>query len=481
MKTRTRREVLRTGAGAGLALAFSAGCSDEDGADLDEADGGTAQSGAPPDGGATPDTDASPDTDAAPWQAAAEAADSFPMGVRAGSMTAAGFIVASFVEGGNDWTLRVWADTDGEDAPPAWTSPADAVDGYLKVPVDGVEPATWYRYAFFDDAASTRSPWGRVRTAFAEGTRAPLRVAATACTDKDKAPFPPLALMAAGGADVFCHLGDMSYNDGATDLATYRAAWRRSLELPDMRAMLASTGVYQTLDDHEIVDNSELYDLDPAVRAAGVDAFFEVAPLARDAGERIWRSFRWGATAEFFILDCRLERIPEAAQYISPVQMAWLKSALADSPCHFKIVLNSVPIAALPAIWAAEDDRWAGYPAQRDELLDHIVDADVRNVWWLAGDFHLGAVWRVEAEGPRGRMWEILAGPGGSGSSRRQRAAETSPDWYARYYPEATARHSSGRWAATYLDLDPEADTVRVRFVDGESGQTAYDEVLRYG
>ena len=114
-----------------------------------------------------------------------------------------------------------------------------------------------------------------------------------------------------------------------------------------------------------------------------------------------------------FILDCRQERTPSRGEYVSVAQMTWLKSALSSSPCHFKVILNSVPIAQLPDVWLMEDDRWQGYPRQRDELLNFIVDTPIDNVWFLAGDFHIGAVWRVESSGPRQQIWEILCGPGG--------------------------------------------------------------------
>jgi len=29
------------------------------------------------------------------------------------------------------------------------------------------------------------------------------------------------------------------------------------------------------------------------------------------------------------------------------------------------------------------------------ELLDFIVDNNIRNVWWLSGDFHTGSVGRI--------------------------------------------------------------------------------------
>ena len=46
-----------------------------------------------------------------------------------------------------------------------------------------------------------------------------------------------------------------------------------------------------------------------------------------------------------------------------------------------------VPITNMPPpLWGNQNDRWQGYPPQREELLNHIIDADVRNVVFISGD-----------------------------------------------------------------------------------------------
>ena len=76
--------------------------------------------------------------------------------------------------------------------------------------------------------------------------------------------------------------------------------------------------------------------------------------------------------------------------------MTWLKQGLSDSPCVFKVILNSVPITNMPFLFdLGADDSWVGYEAQREEILSHISDG-VTGAVWLAGDFHFGAVTRVE-------------------------------------------------------------------------------------
>ncbi|MFO0003851.1 MAG: alkaline phosphatase D family protein, partial [bacterium] len=118
---------------------------------------------------------------------------------------------------------------------------------------------------------------------------------------------------------------------------------------------------------------------------------------------------------DLFALDCRGER--RDGNYISPEQMAWLKAELSASTARFKVILNSVPITDLSAIFGTTQamDRWQGYPAQREEILAHIRDDAVEGVLWITGDVHYAQIGRVDpAGGPGEDQWEVFCGPGGS-------------------------------------------------------------------
>ena len=401
---------------------------------------------------------------------------SFPYGVQAGAMTSTEVNVWSFTSDSGPVRLVVWPESSSPSAAIV-DAEVDAVEGYIKVRLTDLNAATRYAYAFISDGG-VWSESGLFQTAFAKETVAPVLVGATACTASGRAPFPSLRHLAEQPLDVFCHLGDMSYNDGSTAMESFRRSWAEILTNDEYRALLTSVGSYQTWDDHEVTDNSRLEDLDPGILEIGKRAYFEATPTDEFESGRIWQNYRWGYSVEFFILDCRQERIPDEGQYISPEQMAWLKDALAQSPCHFKVLLNSVPIARLPPIFLMDEDRWQGYPEQRQELLDFISESSIDNVWFLAGDFHMGAVWRVDREGPDSRLLEILCGPGGSSPSRRIALAETDPAAYEVFFDPEQVVYASGAWAATTILFDPEADTVTVRFIDSETAEVAHESVL---
>jgi len=188
-----------------------------------------------------------------------------------------------------------------------------------------------------------------------------------------------------------------------------------------MQDLTSSTSVLATWDDHEVWNNWSPEDSSDATLAIeSLAAFRRTLPQRPGPNDGIWRSTKWGDSVEFFVLDCRSERLN--GDYISSEQMAWLKAGLTASTARFKIILNSVPVTDLSFIPIVgsfkESDRWQGYPAQRQELIE--ACAAVGGVLFVSGDFHVGAATKIDASGdPGAGVTEILAGPGGTSVDSR--------------------------------------------------------------
>lgn len=411
----------------------------------------------------------------------------FPLPLSAGAVTHERALIVGYAAALGRYRLRVWRDA---------TTPGQAhllrdeqvvpEDGYLRYRLEGLAAGHRYRYALFAEEGSqlvARSLIGTLQAALPLGCREAVTIAATACTHRKQAPFVALSRLAQEPVDAICHLGDISYNDGSVTLGQYRQAWRRTLLTQGYRDLFPHAALYATLDDHEVADDSRLYDLPATQRAAARQALFEHVAIPDLGWGRIWNSYRWGESVEFFVLDCRSERRPETREtddpiYISKAQLSWLKVAVPASPCHFKVLLNSVPITAFPPVFVKTEDRWQGYAAQREELLAALDD--VPNVWFLSGDFHIGLVARIEAEGKRRNVWEILTGPGGNDNAL-WKALAASPVYLERAVPKERFPYFGAETAATFLTFDPARDEVRVRFVDAVSGETRYNGVLSQG
>lgn len=476
MKKLPRRDVLKLGAAAVGACALPVGCAPRtdpivltDGVDPADYDGGVE----------VEDT----------FTPAPQDDETFDLGVQAGAV--------------RPNSARLWAHVTGYDAAlsvAVWrpgvedpdlvvvgfegdASPNDG--GYALLNVTGLAPATEYFYAFFKEDGS-RSGLGRIKTAFPPGFLAPLTVGAMTCTNERNAPWRACEKIAAERPDLLLHVGDMSYNDGAFTLEEYRQKWALALSDPGYRAVLPTAGMYNAWDDHEFTNDLNPETVDPDLLRNATQAFYESLPQEPGPEGKLWKSYRWGATVEFFVLDCRTERKPstrdsEDAVYIGEEQMAWLKGALSESPCHFKVLLNSVPATGFTSdFWALRGDRWQGYQAQRQELLDFITDSAIENVWFIAGDFHLGFVTRLEADGPARNMWEIACGPTGNLGNPLALLVddpEVGPD----VFPPSMFRYARGAIAATMLTFDPLRNTVRVRFIDAEDDEVLFDEYLQWG
>ena len=419
-------------------------------------------------------------------EAIPEQASRYPLGLQSGGMRGDRALFWTHMDRDVPQTLKVWREspTPGQVVMVYDAEATSIGDNYFKQEVTGLAPATWYSYAFFAPDLTSRSPVGRVRTAFEPGRLEVITLAATSCTNSFYAPFESLTLMAEADIDLFTQLGDMSYNDDAETLDEYRAVWAETLRDDGYQALLGRAGAYFTWDDHEVTNNWDPETINAGRLNAAKRAYFETLAVDQGPDDRVWASYLWGDTAEFIVLDARGERRPSTRSsddpiYLGEEQMAWLKERLSTSPAHFKIVLNSVPITNMPILWISEGDRWEGYRQQRQELLDHITLGDIRNVWFLAGDFHTGFISHVEPGGPARRIREIAVGPGGNGPNPLAVGADIGIPSREDVFPANQFVYgASNTEVATTLTFDPFTNTVHARFVDAINGDVLFDGTL---
>jgi hypothetical protein len=101
----------------------------------------------------------------------------------------------------------------------------------------------------------------------------------------------------------------------------------------------------------------------------------------------VYHTFSVGRV-KFIVIDTRAEQFRAIPQIISPHQMAWLKNELNDFASWGLVVL----VSSQPWIGGAEpgvSQAWNGYPAQREELANHIATIGVNNMIFIAGDAHM--------------------------------------------------------------------------------------------
>jgi alkaline phosphatase D len=245
----------------------------------------------------------------------------------------------------------------------------------------------------------------------------------------------------------FPGIGDPDVNwQAAAELAeVFNAHWRYNRADEQFRSFLASVPMYAQWDDHEVINDFgapwQTYAPQPDragyanVVAAGRKSFFDYHPFdptttrEADGTRRIYRSYRWGAHVELFILDARSYRSSNtdddsaAKTMLGGAQLEWLKTGLSASDATWKIVSNDVPLAVPTGSRADEFGRDAFASGEGDtgfetELLDLVryMDAqDVHNVVFVATDVHSAAQLRYErdydGDGDNLLFHELIAGP----------------------------------------------------------------------
>ena len=235
------------------------------------------------------------------------------------------------------------------------------------------------------------------------------------------------------------HAGDQIYFD--LDIPQrqpvaeeYRRSYRQTwLEDPDARDFLATCPQYMILDDHEIADSFEnpeggsdelLKQRDAALRA--YRQYVQTRQPASRTPGALYYEFQYGS-AFFFVLDTRTERHRGQKRMISEVQrdvfLAWLRAHAKD----LAFVVSSVPFVAQvkapgPRPAGADDDKdgerrdkWSAdeFRAQRDEIIEAILDAGMRQLVFLTGDMHCGyhATMRIGPPAERVVIHELAGGP----------------------------------------------------------------------
>jgi alkaline phosphatase D len=182
----------------------------------------------------------------------------------------------------------------------------------------------------------------------------------------------------------------------------------------------------------------------PNLVEAGRDALFHYSPMERHSTEpdRIYRSFRWGADLELFMLDARSYRsFNDLADHagnektlLGREQIEWLKRGLTESTATWKVVSSDVPLS-VPTGSNAHlygRDAWAnglapdyssqtGFERELMDLMTYLDTENIRNLVFLATDVHfaMSIRYRIDADGDGDLLifHEFLSGPVNAGCS----------------------------------------------------------------
>lgn len=320
------------------------------------------------------------------------------------------------------------------------TATTDSTKDYtVKVDATGLQPDTWYYYIFRYEGKN--SLIGRTKT-LPTGNNARIRMAVVSCASMGAGNYFNAYLGIARRNDIqaVIHLGDYIYeyaagtalgtgvtiqpNHEITTLADYRQRYNTFHLDPYLRRLHQQYPFYTTWDDHETANNSwwgGAENHSPGSegdwqqrKAWAKQANFEWLPKREQApGDyTIYRTFHIGDLADLILLDTRLEARSEQVgvtdvsglqdtnrTLLGTTQMQWFKNELSHSTARWKIVGQQVMIAPLKVFGVILNaDQWDGYQADRNRVINHVLNNNIENVVFLTGDIH--SSWASDVPGP---------------------------------------------------------------------------------
>ncbi len=274
-------------------------------------------------------------------------------------------------------------------------------DGVARMRVDGLSPATRYRYAVEVDGRADRSRGrGRLST-FPEGPASfTLAVASCARTGSDGVVFDAIRRL-----DPLLYLmtGDLHYrNIASRDPDDFLGAYSQVLTAPAQAALYRSVPVDYVWDDHDYGPNDA--DAASPSRAAARRAYRQAVPsppLPAGPGGAIYHAFTVGRV-RVVVTDTRSERTADTM--LGTAQREWLLSELSRAGEHALVLWVN------PGPWIDGEgpgiDTWGGYAAERRLIAEAIAAHGVRNLVMVSGDAHMVAI-------DDGTNSDYAPGPGG--------------------------------------------------------------------
>ena len=237
----------------------------------------------------------------------------------------------------------------------------------------------------------------------------------------------------------------------------YRAKYRENRADRALQHLLADVPLYAIWDNHEVRNDFAGETVDRTLYGSGRQAFLEYMPLARPhvpaeapcAAAPLFRVFHWGSAVQIIVLDerscrsadvaevCRHDPLPTlpldlrrlfglldppppdclaalfdpARTMLGALQMEAFKKALLERTATFTFVINQVPIQQF---WGSPYDRWEGYAAERQHLLEFIRDHHIEHVIFLTTDTHANLINDVFIDrfaAPAPVAYEFVTGP----------------------------------------------------------------------
>lgn len=309
-------------------------------------------------------------------------------------------------------------------------------DYTVKFDVDSLSPDTYYYYEF--SGLGSQSVRGRTKTT-PIGSVDSLRFAVVSCANLEAGYFNVYDVISQrNDVDAVLMLGDYiyEYEEGGygqdPNLDRVFDPAHETITQDDYRMRYSVYHMDKSLqklhqnypwicvwDDHESANNSYTDGAENHNSGEGLwsdrkldaqKAYFEWLPIRPKAQNNyeIYRKFEYGNLLDLFMVDTRLHGRDEQGvnesdpnrTMLGTDQYQWLTNELSTSSAQWKVLGNQVIFAPITVFGIPiNGDAWDGYPAERDNVIQHINTNNVENFTVITGDVHTSWAFNLEDNG----------------------------------------------------------------------------------
>ncbi|HEX6368859.1 MAG TPA: alkaline phosphatase D family protein [Longimicrobium sp.] len=260
-------------------------------------------------------------------------------------------------------------------------------------------------------AGACMEPRPDSRPAAAQG---PLtRIAFGSCSDETR-PQPLWMPILNQRPGLWIWLGDNVYAD-TDDMGAMRQAYDNGKANPGYQALLSTTPVIGTWDDHDygLNDGGREWRMKAAAQQLLLDFLDEPADSPRRRREGVYASYTYGPPGrqvKVILLDTRYHRDPRdtvrfTGDVLGEAQWAWLERELRGSTAQVHLIGSSIQV--VPEEHRFE--KWANFPAARERLFRLIGQTRAPGVVFLSGDRHIAEISRVDGTAAGYPLYDVTS------------------------------------------------------------------------
>lgn len=239
------------------------------------------------------------------------------------------------------------------------------------------------------------------------------RIAFGSCSDQAR-PQPLWTPILNQRPGLWIWLGDNVYADTA-DMDAMRQAYDRGKANPGYQALLATTPVVGTWDDHDygVNDGGREWRMKAPAQQLLLDFLDEPADSPRRRREGVYASYTYGPPGrqvKVILLDTRYHRDPRddvrfTGDVLGEAQWAWLEGELRGSTAQVHLIGSSIQVVAEEHRF----EKWANFPAARERLFRLIGQTRAPGVVFLSGDRHIAEISRIDGTAAGYPLYDVTA------------------------------------------------------------------------